>query len=77
MNNRDNTKARYFRRQKIMGGVLALLGVVSAFVLEGDITVALFTVPWGLYIVFTKERVLLDDYYWDHQAIHSDEEKES
>lgn len=60
-----NRKRRYFRKQKLMGLALALLGVLSAFILEGDITVAILLVPFGLYVVFTKEMLWMDDYYYE------------
>lgn len=60
-----NRKRHYFRKQRLMGLLLALLGVLSAFVLEGDITVALLIVPMGLYLVFTKEMFWMDNYYYE------------
>ena len=70
-------RARYFRKQKLMGVLLTLLGILTAFLLEGDITVAMIIVPLGLYVIFTKKMVLSDDYYWAHQAIHSSEKEEA
>ena len=63
MKNHKSKRAKYFRRQKIHGAILVVLGVLSAILLEGDITAALLLVPFGLYIVFTKEALLIDDDY--------------
>lgn len=76
MKNNKSNRARYFRKQKILGGVLALLGILSAFLLEGDITAALLMTPIGICIMFTKDMVLYDDYYWSQQAIHKHDEDE-
>jgi hypothetical protein len=55
----------YFVRQKIVGWALVALGVLSAILLDGDCTAALLIVPIGLYAAFTKEMVLMDDYYFE------------
>lgn len=53
---------RYYRKQKAYGAAIAILGLLTAVLLDGDITVAILMVPLGLTVMFTKERVLLDDY---------------
>lgn len=42
--------------QKLIGLVLALLGVLSIYPTH-DITFAVFAVPLGLYVMFTKKNV--------------------
>lgn len=54
----------YYRKQRCLGVALMVLGVLSAIIL-GDITAALLIVPFGLSIVCTKEKVLLDDYFYE------------
>ena len=58
-------RTKYFIKQKLMGVALILLGVITAVILEGDITVALLLAPFGLGMIFTKKEVLLDDYYYE------------
>lgn len=64
---------RYFRRQKLLGLALTILGILSAIMLEGDITVAMLTVPLGLYVLFTKKPVMYDDDYEDLDSGRKDD----
>ena len=45
MKHKNNEEARYFRKQKILGAALALLGILTAIIFDGDITVAVMLVP--------------------------------
>lgn len=59
---------KYFRRQKLIGIVAIVVGILSAIVGEGDITAAVVLVPLGLYVLFTKTPVMYvmhDDDYED------------
>lgn len=76
MKYQKNKRAKYFRRQKIYGGILAILGVLSAILLDGDITIALLIVPFGLYIIFTKKPVITDDYFYELESKKFDNRKE-
>ena len=70
----DKRKQKYFRKQKIFGIVTILLAVISAIILNGDITIAMFLVPLGLYTVFTKEMVFVDEYFFEMNDVNKDEE---
>ena len=67
MKYKNNEETRYFRKQKILGAVLALLGILTAIIFDGDITVAVMLVPLGLGVMFTKDRVLLNNYFYDQE----------
>lgn len=41
-------------KQKIIGAVLIIVSVVSAILLDGDITAAILMVPMGIYLIFSK-----------------------
>ena len=62
-------KARrwYFIKQKAYG--LAMLAVWAT---EGDITIAVITVPLGLMCLFSKKMLIVDNYYFatEERAIH-------
>ena len=60
-------KARrwYFLKQKAMGAALLALTVVMVKILEGDATIALITVPLGLYMICSREMMLINGYYWE------------
>lgn len=70
----DKQKKRYFRKQKIFGIIVMLVAVLSAIILDGDITVAIFLFPLGLFTVFTKDMVLTDDYFFENNCVNEDEE---
>ena len=70
----DKRKQKYFRKQKIFGIVTILLAVISAIILNGDITIAIFLVPLGLYTVFTKEMVFVDEYFFEMNDVNKDKE---
>ena len=63
MNNKNDRRHRYFRKQRIYGLGLILMGIISAILLEGDITVALLIIPAGLAVLFSKDMCIYDDYY--------------
>lgn len=56
----------YYRKQKGLGAALMALGVLTTIIF-GDGTAALFIVPLGLYMICTKEKILLDDYFYEVQ----------
>lgn len=76
MKYQKHKRVKYFRKQKILGAIIVVLGVLSAILLAGDITAALLLVPLGLYICFTKEAILLDDYFYELEAKKFDKWKE-
>ena len=50
----------YFIKQKAYG--LAMLAVWAT---EGDITIAVITVPLGLMCIFSKKMLIVDNYYFE------------
>ena len=49
----------YYIKQKIFGVIVAAFGILFPFVVDGDATMSLFIIPMGLYMIFTKEKVLM------------------
>jgi len=47
----------YYIKQKIMGGVLALCGILCPL-LFGDCTASVFLLPLGIGVMVTKEKVV-------------------
>ena len=47
-------------KQKIIGLLLVLIGVITPFLLDGDATLSVLIVPLGLYAIFTKEYILYE-----------------
>ena len=56
---RSRTERAYFLKQKICGVVLAAIGIIVPIVCGGDATASLLLVPMGLFVLFTKEKVML------------------
>ena len=59
-------KARrwYFIKQKAYGLVTLAVTVLAAWATEGDITIAVITVPLGLMCLFSKQMLIVDNYYF-------------
>lgn len=55
----------YFFKQRATGVAMLALTVLAAWILEGDATIALITVPLGLYLIFTKEMCIENNFYWE------------
>lgn len=51
-------RRKYFLIQRSVGLVLVAANILAAYVLDGDITAAVFLVPLGIYLMLTKEQVL-------------------
>lgn len=54
----NRRKIMYFLKQKLCGLIIAGLGVLIPFLLDGDATVSIILIPFGLFLVFTKQRVM-------------------
>lgn len=49
----------YYIKQKLSGLILAAIGILTPFVCDGDATASIIVLPLGLYLVFTKEKVMM------------------
>ena len=48
----------YKAKQKFIGLLAISISIVSPFLLDGDATASLLFLPLGIYILFTKEKVI-------------------
>lgn len=55
-----SNKQKYYVKQKLLGLVLTVLGILSACVYEHDITAAILLVPFGIFLIFTKQKFITD-----------------
>lgn len=55
---RRRQRRKYFLRQRLMGLFLLAVTVPAVVLTGGDATIAVITVPLGLYLVFTREMIL-------------------
>ena len=60
---RRRQRRQYFLKQRLTGVFLLAFTVLAVMVTDGDATIAIITVPLGLYLVFTKEMLLVNDFY--------------
>lgn len=60
-------KARrwYFVKQKAYGLAMLAVTVLAVWATEGDITIAVITVPLGLMCLFSKKMLIVDNYYFE------------
>ncbi len=56
---RQRTERLYYMKQRLSGFVMASIGIVAPFILDGDATVSLFALPLGIFLLLTKERVMI------------------
>ena len=49
----------YYIKQKLSGLVLASVGIITPFLLDGDATFSLIALPFGIWLLFTKEKVMM------------------
>lgn len=62
---RQRQRRRYFLKQRLIGIALLALTMLAVKLLDGDATIAIITVPLGLYLIFTGEMVIVDRFYRD------------
>ena len=64
---KDREKARrwYFIKQKAYGLAMLAVTVLAVWATEGDITIAVITVPLGLMCIFSKKMLIVDNYYFE------------
>lgn len=55
----------YFFKQKLVGVALLGLTALAVSLLDGDATIAVLTVPMGLYLIISKEMLLVNNFYWE------------
>ena len=46
-------------KQKLSGLTMAAIGIITPILLDGDATFSLFALPVGIYLLFTKEKVMM------------------
>jgi len=56
---RQRTEHLYYMKQRLSGLVMTATGIIAPFILDGDVTVSLFALPLGIFLLLTKERVII------------------
>ena len=52
-------KTIYFLKQKMMGIALIIISILIPIINNGDATASRLFLPLGIYVLFTKERVIM------------------
>ena len=55
---RQRTEHLYYIKQRLSGLVIAVIGIVTPLLLDGDATVSLFALPFGIFLMLTEEKVM-------------------
>ena len=56
---RKRAETIYYIKQKLSGLTMAAVGIITPILLDGDCTFSLFALPVGIYLLFTKEKVMM------------------
>ena len=49
----------YYIKQKLSGLTLAAIGIITPILLDGDGTFSIIALPLGIWLIFTKEKVMM------------------
>lgn len=63
---RIRKRQKYFIMQKMIGTLLLAVTALSIWVLK-DATAALITMPLGLYLIFTREMMITNQFYYEEK----------
>lgn len=55
----DKAERKYYIKQKLSGLTMATIGIITAILLEGNVTFSLIALPLGIWLLFTKEKVMM------------------
>ena len=47
-------------KQKIIGLLLFIIGIIEPFIFDGDATLSVLIAPLGIYAILTKEYILYE-----------------
>ena len=56
---RKRAETIYYIKQKLSGLTMATIGIITPILLDGDCTFSLFALPVGIWLLFTKEKVMI------------------
>lgn len=56
--NKEKQRIKASVMQKLMGFTMFLIGFATPFILDGDATISIVTIPLGLYLMLTREVIL-------------------
>ena len=55
---KQKTEHLYYMKQRLSGVMMAAIGIITPFLLDGDATFSLVTLPLGIFLLLTREKVM-------------------
>ena len=55
---KQRTEHLYYMKQRLSGAIMAAIGIIEPFLLDGDVTASLFALPLEIFLLLTKEKVM-------------------
>ena len=55
---KQKTEHLYYMKQRLSGVMMAAIGIITPFLLDGDATFSLVALPLGIFLMMTKEKVM-------------------
>lgn len=55
---RQRTEQLYYMKQRLSGVIMTVIGIITPFLLDGDVTFSLVALPLGIFLLLTKEKVM-------------------
>ena len=56
---RKKAETIYYIKQKLSGLTMASIGIITPILLDGDVTFSLIALPLGIWLMFTKKKVMI------------------
>lgn len=58
-------RQNYFLKQKLIGLGMIIVGIIITVLIEDAGVINYLTLPMGLVMLFTKEMIWMDDYFFE------------
>lgn len=55
---KQRTEHLYYMKQRLSGVIMTAIGIITPFVIDGDITFSLFVLPLGIFLLLTQEKII-------------------
>lgn len=71
-----NRRNLYFLKQKLMGVGIIALTLLPLMLFRGeDATYAVLLIPMGLWLIFSKKMILVNDYFFEMEDYEDEDEE--
>ena len=55
---KQKTEHLYYMKQRLSGVMMAAIGIITPFLLDGDVTFSLVALPLGIFLLLAREKVM-------------------